>query len=296
MLDELRALAVLAKVVEVGSFRGAARALGLAPSVVSHHVRELESRLGVPLMYRSTRKLSLTPAGVRLADDARGMVEAAERGLDGVRVHGARPRGTLRVTLPAFLADTSVCADLAEFARSHPEVQIAGSFSDAPRDLLRDGFDLALRIGTLEDSGHRTRRLGAMHRLLVATPAVLRDHGDPSHVERLPFVHLASRPATVSLTRKGRALVLRFVPTFSVDSAAAIRALVLLGAGVGTLPDVIARDDVASGRLAEALPGWRVDPVPVHAVWPSTAVRATLTQRFVDFLAPRLARLFHRSG
>src|SRR5262245_59882077 len=141
MLDELRALAVLAKVAEVGSFRGAARALALAPSVVSHHVRALESRLGLPLIYRSTRKLSLTPAGAHLADDARRMVALAERGLDGVRSHGARLRGTLRVTLPASLAATSVCGDFAEFAREHPEVQIAANFTDARRDPLREGFD-----------------------------------------------------------------------------------------------------------------------------------------------------------
>ena len=220
MIDELRALAVLAKVVEVGSFRGAARALSLAPSVVSHHVSALEARLGVPLIYRSTRKLSLTPAGARLATDAQGMVDAAERGLDGVRTGGARSRGTLRVTLPAFLADSSVCSDLAEFVRTHPEVQIVASFSDAPRDLLRDGFDVALRIGTLEDSGHRTRRLGAMHRVLGGAPTF---RSEPNQAERLPFVHLASRPAMVVLTKKARELALRFVPTFSVDSAAAIR-------------------------------------------------------------------------
>jgi DNA-binding transcriptional LysR family regulator len=289
MLNELRALAVLAKVVEVGSFRGAARALSLAPSVVSHHVSELETRLGVPLIYRSTRKLSLTPAGARLASDARGMVEAAERGLDGVRAGGARPRGTLRVTLPAFLADSSVCGDLTEFSRAHPEVQIVASFNDAPHDLLRDGFDVALRIGTLENSGHRTRRLGVMHRVLVGVSAF---RSTPSDAERLPFVHLASRPATIALTRKGQEIAFRFVPTFSVDSAAAIRALLVAGAGVGTLPEVMVRDDLASGRLTEVLSGWRVQPVAVHAVWPSSPVRATLTHRFVEFLAPRLARLF----
>jgi DNA-binding transcriptional LysR family regulator len=252
-------------------------------------VSELEARLGVPLIYRSTRKLSLTPAGARLATDAQGMVDAAERGLDGVRGGEARSRGTLRVTLPAFLADSSVCGDLAEFVRSHPEVQIVASFSDAPRDLLRDGFDVALRIGTVEDSGHRTRRLGAMQRVLVGVPTF---RCEPNQAEQLPFVHLASRPAMVVLTKKTRELALRFVPTFSVDSAAAIRALMLAGAGVGTLPEVMVREDLASGRLTEVLPGWRVQPVLVQAVWPSSPVRPTLTHRFVEFLAPRLARLF----
>jgi DNA-binding transcriptional LysR family regulator len=258
-------------------------------------VSELEARLGIPLIYRSTRKLSLTPAGARLAEDARAMVEAAERGLDGVSAGGARARGTLRLTLPAFLAETSVCGDLADFARVHPEVQIAASFSDAPRDLLRDGFDLALRFGTLEDSGHRTRRIGTMHRVLVATPAFLAEHplgGATSEIERLTFIHLASRPAKVNLIRKGQDLALRFVPTFSVDSAVAIRALLLVGAGVGTLPEVMVRNDLASGTLAEVVPGWQVEPVQVHALWPGSVVRATLTHRFVEFLAPRLARLF----
>ena len=293
LLDNLRGLAVLAKVVEAGSFRAAARALGLAPSVVSHHIRELEARLGVPLMYRSTRKLSLTPAGAHLADDAAGMVGAAERGLDGVRARGARPRGLLRFTLPAFLADSPVCCDLADFARTYPEVQLGVSFTDAPRDLLRDGFDLALRIGTLADSGHRTRRLGMMHRALVASPAFLsarRLHA-PEDLEHAPFVHLASRPPTLTVRKKRRERTLRLVPMFSVDSAAAIRALVLAGAGFGTLPEVTIRDDLTK-RLVEVLPGWSVEPVRVHMVWPDNPVRATLTDRFVEFLAPRLTRFF----
>src|SRR5262245_62935400 len=115
MLDQLKALAVFAKVVECASFREAARALGLSPSVVSHHVAALERGLGQALLYRSTRRLALTPEGEALYGAARAMVDAAERGLDAAGAHGGEPAGSLRVTAPAMLAETEFCGDIAAF-------------------------------------------------------------------------------------------------------------------------------------------------------------------------------------
>ena len=160
MIDDLRALAVFARTVELGSFRGAAKALALSPSVVSHHVALLESRVGVPLLYRSTRRLALTPEGERLFASAREMVEAAERGLDGVNGRSESPSGLLRVSVPAFLANTAFPRDLAAFSAEHPRVRLTVGFSDGRRELIQDGLDVALRIGGLEDSSLRARRLG----------------------------------------------------------------------------------------------------------------------------------------
>src|SRR5437667_9970055 len=128
MIDDLKPLALFAKVVELGSFRGAARTYGLSASVVSHHVSELEGRLGVALLYRSTRKLALTPGGdLRLAA-AREMLAAAQRGVDAVSGRSATPSGLLRVTAPAFFAETPFPKDLAAFARAYPRVELVISF------------------------------------------------------------------------------------------------------------------------------------------------------------------------
>lgn len=297
MLDHLRSLAVFAKVAELGSFRAAARALLLSPSVVSHHVSELERRLSLPLLHRSTRRLALTPDGTKLVAAAREMVDAAERGLDEVSGRSATPTGALRLTAPAFLAETSLCRDLAAFAAAHPRVALTVSFTDAPRELLRDGLDLALRVGRLEDSSQRARKLADMRRALVASPryvAARQPARAPGDLATWDFIRLSSRPAELALSSaaRKRSVAVPFTPKISVDSAAAMRELVLAGAGFATLPEVTIRSDLARGRLVELLPDWQVALLGVHAVWPHNAQRAALTLRFIDFMASRVAALF----
>src|SRR5262249_40248342 len=153
-----------------------------------------EARLSTPVLHRSTRRIALTPDGERLLACARQMVEAAERGLDGVSSAG----GSLRVTAPAFLAATDLCRDLAEFSAHHPRLELSISFSETTRDLLRDGFDVALRVGKLADSTHLSRKLTDMRRVLVVArlPKGLRH---PRDLQSCSFVQLSSRPPMVSL-------------------------------------------------------------------------------------------------
>jgi DNA-binding transcriptional LysR family regulator len=295
MLDQLRALAVFAKVADLGSFRAAARALTLSPSVVSHHVAQLEAHVAVPLLYRSTRRLSLTSAGKRLLDEAQTMVAAAERGLDAVSGRSASQSGTLRLTAPAFFAQTSFAADLAAFAAAHPAMRIEASFTDTPRDLVREGIDVAIRIGSLRDSTHRTRRLASMQRVLVGAPRYVDAHPRPRSADQLrawDFVHLSSRSPELVLTGpRGKASV-RYEPRVTVDNVAAMRALVLGAAGIATLPEIVVRDELTRGILVEVLP--RMRPVAMHAyaVWPQNAQKARSTLRFLEFFAPRLLHLF----
>jgi DNA-binding transcriptional LysR family regulator len=298
-LEHLRALAVFAHVVEHGSFRAAAKALRLSPSVVSHHVSALEARLAVPLLYRSTRRLALTPDGETLFASARAMVQAAERGLDTLGGRAESPRGVLRISAPAFLAATPFCRDLAAFAEAHPRVSLEVGFTELRRDLLKDGLDLALRFGALDDSTLKARKVADMPRVLVATQALLAREGAPRSVAdlaRFRFVRLSPRAAEVTLAprtgKKRGARTHRFEPSISVDSAAAMRELALAGAGIAGVPEVLVRADLAAGRLAVVLPRWRMPSIGVYAVWPSHAVRPELTTRFVEFMAPRLAALF----
>ena len=298
MIDALRALAVFAKVADLGSFRAAARALSLSPSVVSHHVSELEARLEAPLLYRSTRRLALTPDGEKLVVAARQMVEAAERGLDAVRGSTAAATGALRVTCPAFFAETDFCAGIAAFSTSHPGVELAITFTDAPRDLLRDGLDLAFRIGRLADSTHKTRKLADMHRILVASPRYLaqrRRARVPRDLQGAASIQLSSRPGAYALVSTGgtrRPATVTLAPAVLVDSASAMRELARAGAGIASLPEVLVRDDLARGRLVDVLPGWRPASVAVHAVWPNNAQRPGLTLRFLEAMEPCVSRVF----
>lgn len=301
MLDELRALAIFAHIVQSGSIRGAARALSLSPSVVSHHLRSLEERVGTSLLYRTTRKLSLTTAGERLAAEAQSMVACAERGLDGLRGASVAMRGTLRVTVPAFLAATRFPRELAEFAHAYPNVSLTVSFTEVPRDLLTDGFDLALRMGPLTDSTHQTRLLAQMERALVATPDLHASRKRPRTPEDLahwPFVHLGSRPPVLQLRHHttGKETKLTYTPRITADSASAIHALMLAGAGLATLPRVLIHDDLTNERAVEVLKPWKVASVAVRAVWPPTTVKTALTHHFLDFISPRIATLFSSSA
>lgn len=300
MFDHLRSLAVFAKVAELGSFRAAARALALSPSVISHHVSELEKSLSLPLLYRSTRRLALTPDGEKLFRAATEMVDAAARGLDAVSGCSETPAGMLRLTAPAFLAETAFCRALAQFSLAHPKVNLTVSFSETPRDLLQDGFDLALRIGRLQDSTHKARKLADMRRLLVCAPRYLngrRQPRQPRDLATYDYIQLTSRSAEVTLAAPGKKPVtISFEPRLSIDSAAAMRELALAGVGIATLPEVLVRADVLRGRLIELLPRWPAALLGVYAVWPSNAQRAGLTLRFIDFMASRVAELFAPSG
>jgi DNA-binding transcriptional LysR family regulator len=297
MVENLKALAVFAKTVEHRSFREAARVLQLSPSVVSHHVSELERRLGAPLLYRSTRHLALTADGERLYESAREMLAIAERGFDAASGRATVPRGRLRITAPALLAATAFSRDLAEFMRAHPKVEITMAFTELRHDLLREGFDLAIRMGRLEDSSLKVRRLAVMPRVLVASAGYARARSTPRSLRDLAtwdHLQLGSRPPAIDLIPPGstKPQSLPYQPRAVLDSVTAIRELVIAGVGVSQVPEIIVRSDLARRRVVEVLPGWKLPQIPVYAVWPGGTSRPELTQRFVEFIEPRLATLF----
>ena len=297
MMDDLRALAVFARTAELGSFRAAAAALDLSPSVVSHHVARLEAHLGVPLLYRTTRRLSLTPEGEVLFEAARQMLEAAEVGLDAVRGGEGGPAGELRLTVPGFLEGTAFFEDVAAFLVLHPRVRLTVVSTDERRDLVAGAFDLALRMGQLADSGLRARRVATLRRVLVAAPAYLARNGvpeTPADLAPLDCFQLGSRLPELVLAPAGGGLVerVRFRPRGTLSSGLAILGLVRAGSGMAALPEVLVRDPLASGALVHVLPGWSLEELGVYLVWPDGAVRRHLTTRLVEFLAPRLERLF----
>lgn len=147
MLDHLRQMAIFAKVIDHGSFRGAARELRLSPSVVSHHISELEDRLGVALLYRTTRKLTLTPEGAKLLAATRRMLEAVEDEIAELSLSAREPSGELRITAPSVLSLSPLLDSIAAFSRAHPRIRLSLDFSDTRKDLIDDGFDLAVRFG-----------------------------------------------------------------------------------------------------------------------------------------------------
>lgn len=296
MIDQLRALALFAKTVECGSFRAAAGELGLSPSVVSHQISQLETQLGVALLYRSTRRLSLTHEGEKLFTSAQTMLEAAQDGLNRIARHTAEPSGRLSVTAPATFARHPLVQDIAAFTRAYPKVALAIRFSDLQQDLIAEGIDLAIRVGTLPDSSLKAKKISTVVRKLVAAPAYLaqrnvsekRELSDPEELRDWDWLGLSMRPDyKLFANDRGETRRIEFQPHITTDSVDAVCQLATAGLGLATPPDFLADPEIAAGHLVELLPQWSVDSLPVYAVWPPNAPRESLTHRFIRFLEER---------
>lgn len=292
MLDHLRQIAIFAKTIDHGSFRGAAQALGISPSVVSHHVSQLEERLGTALIYRSTRNLSLTPDGKRLLEAARAMVEAAETGLLAVSESANKPTGELRVTVPAVLAQSGLVDRIAAFSLAYPNVQLSLDFSDVRREVIGEGYDIAIRMGWLKDSALMSRKLHDVQRRVVASKSYAQTRTDPTSpidLKDWDWIALLSVQNMKTKFCKAGERPVSFKPEahIAVNDAHALYRLARAGAGVAIVPEFLAEADIAGGDVRDVLPGWTVDPVGVYAVWPANAPKHGLSRLLVDSLSAR---------
>ncbi|MEM8775526.1 MAG: LysR substrate-binding domain-containing protein [Pseudomonadota bacterium] len=289
MFDKLRSIAVFSTVVDQGSFRAAATHLNLAPSRISEIVSALEKDLGVTLLYRSTRNLSLTHEGRLLHEKAKDMIQAMESGLDEINPLSKEPAGELRLTTPAFIAQTDLMTTFAQFVKQYPKVKLNFHFSDHPQDLIKQGFDVAIRAGWLEDSELLTRKIGHAERLLVASPEYIVSKNVPKHprdLEEWDFVRFVMRADQTELTSKdGEVVLVTGKSRVAVNSAEALYEFSVRGLGLATIPEHFARRGLELGDLVHVLPEWKLKPLGLHAVWPGVSRRENLTTLFVRFLA-----------
>ena len=199
-------MAVFWKVAETGSFRGAAKALDLSPSVVSHHVSSLETHLGTALLYRSTRKLSLTVDGTELFAASGNMVAAAQAGLDAISKRADQPSGRLRVAAAGAVFESSPNFEhLIAFAKEFPKVDLSISFSDQKIELIGSVFDVALRVGWMEDSQYKSRKLAELSHVIVASSDYLATKAVPKQIHDLSdwaWIKLAMLPISKQLTNR----------------------------------------------------------------------------------------------
>ena len=289
MIDRLRQMAIFAKTIDHGSFRGAAHALRLSPSVVSHHVSELEESLGVALIYRSTRKLSLTPEGQRLLAATHKMLEAVEGELADLSQSASAPSGELRLTIPSVLSQSRFIEQIAAFSIDHPRIKLSLDFSDIRRDLIEDGFDIAIRMGPKAKTTATSRKLFSVERRLVASTDYLASRLAPDHPDDIAdWDWLALTPVQnvpVAFTKAGgtQATIKPEARVFAND-AQALYQLARAGAGLAIVPDFLADEDVARGAIEYVLPGWKLQTITVFAVWPSNAPKHGLIHLALDAL------------
>lgn len=288
MIDYLRHMAIFARVVDEGSFRAAAKAVGLAPSRISQTVTDLEDYLGVTLLYRTTRKIALTNEGRIFYARVTEMLHSAETGLNELNALSLEPVGALRVSMPAFMATSGISTAMGEFVRLHPHVALSISYTDHPVDLLQDGYDLNIRVGWLDDSSMMARKLGEEDRIMVASAEYAASHPRPARTQDLEhwdWIRYEHRADTIEMTGPdGTSARVTGNSQLQVDSIEAMLHFTQKNLGAAVLPRHLAEPGLATGELIHLLPGWTLRPLGFFAVWPDKSRRENLTLLFVRFL------------
>lgn len=291
MIDHLRQMAIFARVVDEGSFRGAATDIGVAPSRVSQSVSDLEAYLGVKLLSRSTRKIALTNEGRMLYRRVTEMMHSAETGLNELNAMSLEPVGALRVSLPAFMASSTLSTAIVDFVAKYPNVAVSVNYTDHQTKLVEDGYDVNVRAGWLDDSSLMSKKLGESARALVAgteyTGARKIPHR-PSDMEEWDWIRYLHRADTMDFTSSsGETESVTGNAQLEVDSVEALYHFATCNAGATVLPEHLAARGEAAGKLVRLLPDWHLRPLGFYAIWSGKSRRETLAQLFARYLATR---------
>ena len=289
-------MAVFVKVAEYSSFKKAAEALALSPSVVSHHVAKLEDRVNAPLLYRNTRNLALTEDGQIFLEAALNMLKAASDGFDTISTRTKSTAGELRVAMPTSLSREKYLNLLAEFESEFPQVVLSLSFSDRFSNHIEDGYDVALVFGQVYDQSLEMMKVADTGRKVVASPLLLNDRPlpkSPTELMEFDWIWLSTIATTLAFAnakKPSKKLGVTIKPRMFVDNSMASRRLALQAMGLTVLPDFVAEEDVEAGRLVPLVDDWVLEPISLYATWPKSAIRASLTHLFIEFLSERLQR------
>jgi DNA-binding transcriptional LysR family regulator len=288
---DLTALRGFRTVLREGSFSAAALTLRVPKSTLSKRVADLEAHLGVRLIERSTRTLRPTQEGEVLAARADRLLGEAEDIRRALGESGGTPRGHLRLAVPQSLGNVLMGAIAASFRSAHPDVTLEVHFLDRAPDLLEEGFDGCIRFGPLEDSSQVARRLLHGQAMLVAAPGLpgIETLQHPDDLKRFQMVGLAAPwPGGLPLQNGEVKVVVPHDPPLRLGSHLAVRDAVAAGAGIAALPGIVARPDIAAGRLVRVLPDWSTPRKAMYFVYPSAQSVTARLRVFIDHLVREL--------
>lgn len=288
-MPNIEDLETFVAVADTGGVSPAARRLGLPKSIVSRRLSRLEAELGAQLLTRNTRGASLTEAGATFREHAARAVAEIDSARESIAPNGEL-RGLLRVAVPMSLGIRHLAPMLAQFAARHPLLQLHVAYGDRFVDLIGEGFDLAIRIGYLQDSALIARRVGAVAAALVASPGYVAAHGAPASLEELQ-THPALMQGTESWRfRDGdKIVVVHPQGKFKADNGVALVEAALAGLGVIVLPDFLAREHLASGKLVTLLPQFPIPEAGLYIVRPPGDHPPRKVRVLTDYLLEQFA-------
>jgi DNA-binding transcriptional LysR family regulator len=295
-LDRLSSLTVFGQVVESGGFSAAARRLGMSVTMVSNHVQSLEDRLGVRLLQRTTRRVSLTEIGKAYLERTRPIVLDLDEADRIASAQQATPRGPLRIhtTTPLVLFLGPI---VSEFVRRHPAVSIDLTAGERMVDLVEEGFDLAVRATPPPDSSLVVRRLTAWRHVLCCSPGFLKTHSAPKRPGDLPrynCIRYQFYPYGDEWRfedKKGKPIAVKVSGNVVTNSVELLRTLTAAGHGIYLAPSFLVMDDIKAGRLVRLLPQFPPPELAISAIYPHRHHLSTKVRHFIDLLAERFAEL-----
>lgn len=288
-MDRFTALQVFRAVAELGSFAGAARRLGLSPAAVSKNIAELERQVGTRLINRTTRRMSLTEAGRIYREHVVRGLDALADADQAVDAANADPAGTLRVSAPLTVGLTRMTGAVPAFLARYPGIRLDLHLDDRRVDLIRDGFDLAIRgSDTLEDSSMVARKLGVMQHVLCAAPSYFAAHGKPAAPAELRAhqcvrFSLSGHANTWEFRKGQQTEQVAIDARYSVSSSLAVRDALRAGFGISLIPYPYVADDLKAGVLEPALEDWESVATTLYAIYPSRQLLAPKIRVFVEF-------------
>jgi DNA-binding transcriptional LysR family regulator len=288
-----------AKVIEHGGYAKAARALGIPKSRLSRHVAALETRLGVRLVNRSTRRFVVTEVGQEVRRHATAMLAEADAAVEAVEFARAEPAGVVKASCPVALTQTAMAQYLPEFLARYPKIRLMLYATNRRVDVINEGFDVALRVRTVPtgEDGLVMRTFGSSSNFLVASREYLNERGRPERPEQIPqHATLSFSPETDRQTWElfdtdGTSVQIEHTPRLVCHDFPMLRSAVLAGLGIALLPESVVRADVERGTVEQVLPAWTLPLGVFHVVFPTRRGLLPSVRAFIDFLAERMPKL-----
>lgn len=293
LIGNLDGMTVFARVVEEQSFSGAARKLAMSKSAVSKHVTKLEDSLGIRLLNRTTRRLSLTDAGQTFYQHCARVVEEIESAEHALTDLSGKPRGTLRISAPLTFGQRFMPALVADFMAMYPDLRVDFHLADHMVDLVAEGFDMAIRITRLRDSSLIARKLADFNSFTVASPDYLAKYGEPKHPleltrhRTLAYTNIAS-PNVWEFEGEDGPISVKVNPVMSSNNGEFTSDAAIRGVGIAREPEFIIANALHSGELVPILRDFQLQSSGgIYAVYPERRHLPTKVRTFIDFLVER---------